>query len=165
MRDQQGASERVSGSAASTRHTGSSREASPQRWHLEFPVSPGSLPQHLSSVPEQMPAKDSDEGRAHESGAAPTSETVIVSDEDYKPRRHRGPVDDIKCSDGVIDRCPRQVITCSFLWSMSKTIIRLGTPCSYGTCPLDGGGGIPPSTLDSGPAVIAPEVVYGFRSD
>lgn len=78
---------------------------------LEFPVSPGSLPQHLSSVSEQIPAKDGDEGRAHETGAAPTGETVVVSDEDYEPHRHRGPIDNIKCGDGVIDGCPRQVIT------------------------------------------------------
>lgn len=124
-----GSTEQRQGAAqpAFTPHAGSSGQALPQEGTLEFPVSTGSLPQHLSPVPEQMPAKDGDKGSAHESGAAPTGETVIVSDEDYEPRRHRGPVDNIKCGDGVIDRSPRQVITCSFLCAMSKTIMGPGT--------------------------------------
>jgi hypothetical protein len=74
MKGQQGAAERV---AAQLPPPLGMPVPAGRRCHqagtLEFPISPGSLPQHLSSVLEQVPAK---------AGAAKTCETVIVRDED-----------------------------------------------------------------------------------
>jgi hypothetical protein len=80
--------------------------------------------QLITPLSEQMPAKDRDEGCAHETGTAPAGESAAVSHEDYQPRRHHGPVEDIKCGNGTINHGAPQIITCLFLMSIANSIIR-----------------------------------------